>query len=115
MISTPTGSTGRNKSIGGAVIFPGIDVIQLLDVEPISQKKSNTLKSPVVVRGECTIKASVSSNTEQTFLVIDGDTALDVNKKIIDTGFDRTTYGLYKLCNTKAYNSKLCETYITGV
>ena len=38
MLSTPTGSTGRNKSIGGAEIFPGIDGIQIMEVEPISQK-----------------------------------------------------------------------------
>lgn len=115
MISTPTGSTGRNKSIGGAVIFPGIDVIQLIEVEPISQKKFNTLKSPVILRNDCNIKASVSSNNKQTFLVIDGDTVLDVNKKIIDIGFDRTNFFLYKPCNTKSYISKLRETYISGV
>ncbi|MGL5591485.1 MAG: hypothetical protein ACRDCF_01990 [Mycoplasmoidaceae bacterium] len=114
MISTPTGSTGRNKSAGGAVIFPGIDVVQLLEVEPISQKKFNTLRSPVILRTDCNIKASVASDNKQTFLVIDGDTVLQINKKVIDISFDKSDFFLYKPCNTKSYISKLRNTYTSG-
>ncbi|MGL4616744.1 MAG: hypothetical protein ACRCUM_00745 [Mycoplasmoidaceae bacterium] len=115
MISTPTGSTGRNKSVGGAVIFPGIDVVQLLEVEPISNKKVSTLRSPVILRTDCNIKASVSSDNKQTFLVIDGDTVLHINKKVIDISFDESNFLLYKPCNTKSYISKLRNTYTSGV
>lgn len=115
MISTPTGSTGRNKSTGGAVIFPGIDVVQLLEVEPISQKKFNTLRSPVILRTDSKIRVTISSDNKQTFLVMDGNVVLNINKKAIDISFDKSNFFLYKPCNTKSYISKLRNTYITGV
>lgn len=48
-ISTPTGSTGLNKSLGGAVIHPRIDVIQLTEMASINNRVYRTLGSPMVI------------------------------------------------------------------
>ena len=64
---------------------------------------------------DCILKASVSSYNKQTFLVIVGDTVLVVIYKVIDFGFGRTIFFVYKPCYTKSYISKFTDTYFSGV
>ncbi|KRM12575.1 NAD kinase [Paucilactobacillus suebicus] len=48
-ISTPTGSTGYNKSIGGAVVDPSLVGIQLGEIASINNRVFRTLGSPIIV------------------------------------------------------------------
>ncbi|MDH6363808.1 NAD+ kinase [Enterococcus sp. PF1-24] len=48
-ISTPTGSTAYNKSIGGAVLHPSINAFQLTEIASLNNRVFRTLGSPVVV------------------------------------------------------------------
>ncbi|BAP85933.1 inorganic polyphosphate/ATP-NAD kinase [Paucilactobacillus hokkaidonensis JCM 18461] len=48
-ISTPTGSTGYNKSIGGAVIDPSLVGLQLSEIASINNRVFRTLGSPIIV------------------------------------------------------------------
>jgi NAD+ kinase len=48
-VSTPTGSTGYNKSIGGAVIDPSLVGLQLGEIASINNRVFRTLGSPVIV------------------------------------------------------------------
>jgi NAD+ kinase len=48
-ISTPTGSTAYNKSIGGAVLHPSISAIQLTEIASLNNRVFRTLGSPVVI------------------------------------------------------------------
>ncbi|MCA9765062.1 MAG: NAD kinase [Carnobacterium sp.] len=48
-ISTPTGSTGYNKSAGGAVIHPRLEAIQLAEIASINNRVFRTLSSPMIV------------------------------------------------------------------
>lgn len=48
-VSTPTGSTGYNKSIGGAVIHPRINAIQLTEMASINNRVFRTLSSPMII------------------------------------------------------------------
>lgn len=47
-ISTPTGSTGVNKSLGGAVIHPTVEVMQLTEMASINNRVYRTLSSPMI-------------------------------------------------------------------
>lgn len=48
-IATPTGSTGYNKSIGGAVMSPQVEAMQLSEMASINNRVFRTLGSPIVV------------------------------------------------------------------
>ncbi|AIM24745.1 NAD kinase [Melissococcus plutonius] len=48
-ISTPTGSTAYNKSVGGAVLHPSINAFQLAEIASLNNRVFRTLGSPVVI------------------------------------------------------------------
>lgn len=48
-ISTPTGSTGYNKSIGGAVIHPRLEALQMAEMASLNNRVFRTLSSPMII------------------------------------------------------------------
>ena len=48
VVSTPTGSTGYNKSIGGAVLNPSLNALQLTEIASINNRVYRTLGSPLI-------------------------------------------------------------------
>ncbi|MFC5405659.1 NAD kinase [Cohnella soli] len=49
VISTPSGSTGYNKSLGGAVIHPSLEALQIAEMASINNRVYRTLGSPVIL------------------------------------------------------------------
>lgn len=48
-VSTPTGSTGYNKSVGGAVLNPRLKALQMTEIASINNQLFRTLSSPLVI------------------------------------------------------------------
>ena len=48
-IATPTGSTGLNKSLGGAVMHPRLEAIQLTEMASLNNRIYRTLSSPAII------------------------------------------------------------------
>lgn len=48
-VSTPTGSTAYNKSLGGAILHPTIEALQIAEVASLNNRVYRTLGSSVVV------------------------------------------------------------------
>lgn len=48
-ISTPTGSTAYNKSIGGAVLHPRLEALQLTEIASINNRVYRTLVAPIII------------------------------------------------------------------
>lgn len=48
-ISTPSGSTAYNKSLGGAIIHPFLDAIQIAEMASINNRVYRTLGSPMIL------------------------------------------------------------------
>ncbi|SER93778.1 NAD+ kinase [Isobaculum melis] len=48
-ISTPTGSTAYNKSIGGAVLHPRLEALQLAEIASINNRVFRTLSSAMIL------------------------------------------------------------------
>lgn len=52
IISTPTGSTGYNKSMGGSVIPPNLEVFQMTEMAPLNNRIFHTLGSSMILGKE---------------------------------------------------------------
>lgn len=48
-VSTPTGSTGYNKSVGGAVLHPSLEALQMTEIASINNRVFRTLSSPLII------------------------------------------------------------------
>ncbi|QBO35305.1 NAD kinase [Periweissella cryptocerci] len=55
-VSTPTGSTAYNKAIGGAVLHPRLEALQLAEMASINNQVFRTLGSPLVIASDETIR-----------------------------------------------------------
>ena len=81
-ISTPTGSTGYNKSIGGAVIDPRLHALQLAEIASIYNRIFRTLSSPIVLAPEQWI--TVVPKADHFVMTVDGRRINVRNAKRID-------------------------------
>ncbi|HEP6893734.1 TPA: NAD kinase [Streptococcus pyogenes] len=48
-VSTPTGSTAYNKSLGGAVLHPTIEALQLTEISSLNNRVFRTLGSSIII------------------------------------------------------------------
>ncbi|RMC40756.1 MULTISPECIES: NAD kinase [unclassified Lactobacillus] len=69
-ISTPTGSTGYNKSLGGAVIHPQLKALQMAEIASINNRVFRTLSSPIVIAPEQWI--TIVPKADHFVMTIDG-------------------------------------------
>ncbi len=67
-ISTPSGSTAYNKSLGGAIVYRDIDAIQLTEIASINHNKYHSLNAPLVMGSshKITIKPIAQPNISIT-------------------------------------------------
>ncbi|RDW15978.1 NAD kinase [Oceanobacillus chungangensis] len=63
-VSTPTGSTAYNKALGGAILHPSLEVIQLTEMASINNRVFRTIGSPLVLpkHHPCILKPMVDSS-----------------------------------------------------
>ncbi len=55
-VATPTGSTGLSKSLGGAVIHPRLDALQMTEMASINNRVYRTLSGPIIIAKDEWIK-----------------------------------------------------------
>ncbi|SDJ45000.1 NAD kinase [Salimicrobium halophilum] len=53
-ISTPSGSTAYNKALGGAILHPSLEAIQVTEMASINNRVFRTIGSPLVLPGHHT-------------------------------------------------------------
>lgn len=63
-ISTPSGSTAYNKALGGAIIHPSLESIQISEMASINNRVFRTIGSPLVLPAHhtCTLKPVTHSD-----------------------------------------------------
>lgn len=81
-ISTPSGSTAYNKALGGAILHPSLEAIQLTEMASINNRVFRTIGSPMILpkHHTCLLKPIV----DRSFLIaIDHFTETYTNVKSI--------------------------------
>jgi NAD+ kinase len=70
LLSTPTGSTAYNKSLGGSVIDPRIKAIQVTEIASINNRVFKTLSSPIILPSDAYVR--LRSDYTNSFFSSDG-------------------------------------------
>ncbi len=83
--STPSGSTAYNKALGGALVHPAIEVMQMTEMASINNKIYRTISSPLILpkHHHCILK---SSHQDEFSVTIDHLNFLHNNVKSISYG-----------------------------
>lgn len=68
-VATPTGSTGYNKSLGGAVLSPKLETLQMTEIASINNRVFRTLSAPLVTSKEEQIIIKPQSEQKVTLTV----------------------------------------------
>ena len=70
LLSTPTGSTAYNKSLGGSVIDPRINAIQVTEIASINNRVYKTLSSPIILPSDVIV--TLRSDYRNSYVSADG-------------------------------------------
>ncbi|WP_124058006.1 NAD kinase [Vaginisenegalia massiliensis] len=77
-IATPTGSTGLNKSLGGAVIHPSLDCLQMTEMAALNNRVYRTLGSPIIIPKEASFELEPHDTDKSLLLMIDNTSLSDL-------------------------------------
>ncbi|MGC6769913.1 NAD kinase [Enterococcus sp. LJL128] len=80
-VSTPTGSTAYNKSVGGAVIHPSINAFQLAEIASLNNRVFRTLGSPMVIANSEWVSIDLQESSDYLITV----DQLNIYQENVDT------------------------------
>lgn len=119
LVATRTGSTGYAKSARGAVIFPGVECLEFVELNPLLHTDFITIQSPLILPIETKIKIQSPDlhidSASQASIFLDG--------KVIENQFVNNvveiqaikTKAKFLLPNTlESFINKLQRTFIKG-
>ncbi len=111
-ISTPTGSTGYNKSLGGALIDPKKELFQLVKIAPINNIKYRNIENSIILSQDD--KVTISSTKENfihSTLTIDRN-HFNLKENVID--FSLSNKKLKILTNDISFYSRVKKNFLLG-
>lgn len=81
-ISTPTGSTGYNKSLAGSIVDPRIKAMQITEIAGINSNAYRTISSPVLLSSDRRISLCCDCDTELYVVYDNNSYKTDLFRKI---------------------------------
>lgn len=83
ILSTQMGSTAYSRSLGGAVVAPGMDIMQLTEFAGIHHSRYHSLMNPLIISGEDTVRFVSDSFTEAMLCFDRYSTALPAKEELV--------------------------------
>lgn len=100
IISTPTGSTGYNKSLGGAVVDPLISAMQITELSSVNNNNHRTLGTSFLLSKERPITLVIDKSTDYYPIMSMDNEALSVlNTEKVKVKLSDKTINTIKLHN----------------
>lgn len=87
LVTTPTGSTARNKSLGGAIILPNAKVFSLIEIEAINNRFYSSLGSPIVFNHSERIRIETTNYKTATVLYDGNEVPINEKQSVFEIGY----------------------------
>jgi NAD+ kinase len=97
-ISTQAGSTAYNRSLGGAILHEGLDLLQLTEITGIHHQAYRSLGSPLVVHHEAIIRL-MSDDFSDAVLCYDHESLDLASKSTITAQYSKRRIQVYSRRN----------------
>ena len=110
-VSTPTGSTAYNKSLGGAVLHPTIEALQLTEIASLNNRVYRTLGSPLIVPKHEKITVYPTRMGSYT-LSVDNKTYTNRNVKKIEFSIDQRKISFVASASHTSFWERVRESFI---
>jgi NAD+ kinase len=72
MISTPSGSTAYNHSVGGSIVYPTIEVMQIAELASINNSEHRTLNRSFILDKQNQLELYVKTPINEVSIGLDG-------------------------------------------
>ena len=112
MVSTSTGSTAYNLSVGGPLVCNKLDVLTLTPIAPINNQVYNTFRNSFIVPGKCNISLKNKDKTDLLF-IIDGKEKVYKTSEVSVSLCEQKikcmrmkNYDYFKLISKKIFNNE---------
>lgn len=113
-VSTPTGSTAYNKSLGGAVLHPTIEALQIAEVASLNNRVYRTLGSSIVVPKKDKIVIEPKHNDRYS-IAVDNKTFTYDNIKTIEYQIDNSKIHFVATSSHTSFWNRVKDAFIGEV
>ncbi len=113
-VSTPTGSTAYNKSLGGAVLHPTIEALQIAEVASLNNRVYRTLGSSIVVPKKDKIVIEPKHNDRYS-IAVDNKTFTCDNIKTIEYQIDNSKIHFVATSSHTSFWNRVKDAFIGEV
>lgn len=112
LLTTPTGTTGYNKSVNGSLLFPKCELFQLTEIAPLNNLKIKTIGSPIVLDKSVNITISNVFAKPNMSIVIDGEPISVKDDSQINISLIQSNLQIWFPHNTQEYIEKIRKVFL---
>lgn len=97
LVATAAGSTAYNYSLGGSIVDPRLELLQVTPIAPMNTTAYRSFTSSILLPAELTLGIIPEAGTEHISVAVDGREETLTGVKGISIGFSKRTVQLLRL------------------